>query len=439
MFEEAASCCFCLQPWLQEQCWQQGLDHDGLKEALIQRLLQWQGSPQGIAAAEAARAEAQGELAPAAAPAAVAAPRGAAGGGAGATALGATRAAKGYPKPEAAADVGAAEMKSVANGEVVSASPQAGHTASSSSSSSSSRGKCQSTATVAVAALRRSKSVDLEPHQQQQLEGVVAEAVVSPHTLGSADFQSSVFHKPPSSVADATARTSRSNRSYSLEELLQQLQETPKSSTAVAAARNSLERAACDPAADVDQLAAAVAKNSSPASLVAVARACYGREEVEERLAVALSDAVASLASGMGPRELHTVLRLMAAHPQQHTGRGLRVLAEALVKQGSALSPMQLSEVVQLLQAMGFDDAWGLYLITKEAARRLGEFSPRDLQGLVVAVAEMSVGDVALAEEVAHVVEEKKGEYSEQQLQEIGKALQLMGWEVPEGWRVEQP
>jgi hypothetical protein len=299
--------------------------------------------------------------------------------------------------------------------------------------SSSKGGKCQSTATVAVAALRRSKSVDVEAQEQQVFVQQTGQERYPPAAGDSLEFQSLVFHKAPASVAEAVAQSSTASKSYTLEELLLRLQQVPNSITAVAAARNALERAAGDPATAVDQLAAAVAGNCSPASLVAVARACYGREEVDEKVAVALSDAAASRASDMGPHELHAVLRLMAAHPHQHTGQGLRVLAEALVKQGSELNPMQLSEVVQLLQCMGFDDAWGLYLITKEAARRLGECSPHDLTGLVVAVAEMGVGDVALAEEVARVVEARGGEYSEEQLQGIGRALQLMGWEKPQG------
>jgi hypothetical protein len=236
------------------------------------------------------------------------------------------------------------------------------------------------------------------------------------------------------------------------------LQEAPGSRTAVAAARNALEQVAADPSSlsssieggyssrsglhssegghsssstvTPEELAGVISSRlTSAAGLVALARACYGREEVAPPLAAALAAVLAGAAGALSPQQLHAVLRLMAAHPAQHTGRGLRALAEALVGQGEALSPLALSESVQLLQAMGFDDAWGLYLITKEAARRLGEFTPGDLVGLVRAMADMAVGDADLAAEVAEVVAAgaAEGRYTPEQLEEVQEALGRMG------------
>jgi hypothetical protein len=226
------------------------------------------------------------------------------------------------------------------------------------------------------------------------------------------------------------------------------LQAAPSSRTAVAAARNALERlAASDSTSSTssssssegrldggnptpDELAGLISSRlTSPAGLVALARACYGREEVAPGLAAALAAVLAGAAGSLSPEQLHAVLRLMAAHPAQHTGRGLRALAEALVDQGEALSPLALSESVQLLQAMGFDDAWGLYLITKEAAQRLWEFTPGDLVGLVRAMADMAVGDASLAAEVAEVVAAgaAEGRYTPELLQEVQEALGRMG------------
>lgn len=49
----------------------------------------------------------------------------------------------------------------------------------------------------------------------------------------------------------------------------------------------------------------------------------------------------------------------------------MRVLAEQLIRQSEGLSALQLSQAVALLAGMGYDDAWGLYLITKVGRNKL--------------------------------------------------------------------
>ncbi|WIA18272.1 hypothetical protein OEZ85_009739 [Tetradesmus obliquus] len=89
---------------------------------------------------------------------------------------------------------------------------------------------------------------------------------------------------------------------------------------------------------------------------------------------------------------------------------------------------MQLAEAVALLARHQYDDAWGLWLISKEAADRLAEFEPCDMVLLLEAVAGMCVADDALCRGVAEAVAAKRGAYSAAQLAEVGSALQRMGY-----------
>jgi hypothetical protein len=158
---------------------------------------------------------------------------------------------------------------------------------------------------------------------------------------------------------------------------MQRLRDRPSDAAAAAAARNALEARArqLSPGLDeseVSELAGQLGGSCSPPGLAALARATYGRELQDPRVCAAVAAALAAAARQLGPHELHSALRLMAAHDAAGAVRaGLHALAEAVIRESAGLSAMQLSEVVALLGSVGYDDAWGLYLITKEAGRRL--------------------------------------------------------------------
>jgi hypothetical protein len=232
---------------------------------------------------------------------------------------------------------------------------------------------------------------------------------------------------------------------------LGQLQEQPRNAALVATARNSVEQytnqlistpgSSSSTQQLVAQLAATILQYSSPQSLAALAKACYSREIQNPVLAASLAQAVAAVAAQLGPQEVYGVLRLLVEHlgleAEDPVGfstmdRGFRVLAEAMIRCSEALRPEQLAEAVQLLGVHGYDDAFGLWMIAKEAAARLVEFDPVKEGGSVVilldAVAGMHVADDAMTSDVAAAVASRKSEYSQQQLASIAAALQRMGY-----------
>jgi hypothetical protein len=235
---------------------------------------------------------------------------------------------------------------------------------------------------------------------------------------------------------------------------LGQLQEQPRNAALVAIARNSVEQytnqllstagssgsGSGSTQQVVTQLAETISQSSSPQSLAALAKACYSREIQNPVLAASLAQAVAAVAAQLGPQEVYGVLRLLVEHlgseAEDPVGfstmdRGFRVLAEAMIRCSEALKPVQLADAVQLLGVHGYDDAFGLWMIAKEAAARVIEFDPVKEGGSVVilldAIAGMHVADDVMTSDVAAAVAARKGEYSQQQLASIAAALQRMG------------
>lgn len=194
----------------------------------------------------------------------------------------------------------------------------------------------------------------------------------------------------------------------------------------------------------VPQLAETLSNHSSPQSLAALAKACYSRELQNPVLAASLAEAVAAVAAQLGPQEVYGVLRLLVEHLSEADDaaglrtmdKGFRVLAEAMIRCSEALKPVQLAEAVELLGLHGYGDAFGLWMIAKEAAARLTEFDPVKEGGSVVqllnAIAGMCVADDAMSADVAAAVCVRKAEYSEAQLAAIAAALQRMGCTVEE-------
>jgi hypothetical protein len=258
--------------------------------------------------------------------------------------------------------------------------------------------------------------------------------------------------QPPLSAAAAAAS--------SLGLFLTQLRAQPGNAAAVAAARRALEQhgqaLVCQAAAGgsssssmARQLADDVAACSSPASLAALAKACFSREVLDPLLAAALAEAVAGAAPQLGPHEVHGVLRLLVEHRSGGAeaaaeqddaagGGGLRaldrafeVLAEAMIRCSAALQPVQLAEAVALLGVHGYDDALGLFLLAKEAAARLGEFEPRREGSWVVvlldAIAGMHVADEVMAADVVSAVSARREAYTPAQLAAIDAVLRRMG------------
>jgi hypothetical protein len=225
------------------------------------------------------------------------------------------------------------------------------------------------------------------------------------------------------------------------------------------------------------QLAGELARHSSPASLAVLAKACFSRELLDPLLAAALAEAVAGAAPALGPQEVHGVLRLLVEHlggggsgaagasedgggrggaatalqhappsaaaaaaaaaaaptpaPPQALSKAFRVLAEGMLRCSAALTPVQLAEAVALLGRHGYDDAFGLFLLAKEAAARLPEFQPpREASWVVVllrGIAGMRVADEGMAGDAAAAVAARRGEYSGEQLAAINAALSRMG------------
>jgi hypothetical protein len=238
---------------------------------------------------------------------------------------------------------------------------------------------------------------------------------------------------------------------------LGQLQEQPGNAALVAAARNAVEQytnqllglanstssssssGGSNAQKLVTELAATVSSHSSPQSLAALAKACYSREFQNPVLAASLAQAVAAVAAQLGPQEVYGVLRLLVEHLSEADGqvgfrtmdKGFRVLVEAMIRCSEALKPVQLAEAVELLGAHGYDDAFGLWMIAKEAAARLTEFDPVKEGGSVVqllnAIAGMCVADDSMTSDVAVAVGLRKGDYSQGQLTAIAAALQRMG------------
>jgi hypothetical protein len=244
---------------------------------------------------------------------------------------------------------------------------------------------------------------------------------------------------------------------------LGQLQEQPGNAALVAAARNAVEQytnqllglahstsssssssssGSSNTQQLVSELAATVSSHSSPQSLAALAKACYSREIQNPVLAASLAQAVAAVAAQLGPQEVYGVLRLLVEHLSEADDRvgfgtmdkGFRVLAEAMIRCSEALKPVQLAEAVELLGVHGYDDAFGLWMIAKEAAARLTEFDPVKEGGSVVqllnAIAGMCVADDSMTSDVAVAVGLRKGEYRQGQLTAIAAALQRMGCSV---------
>jgi hypothetical protein len=352
-----------MQAWLQHECWTRQLRYDGLKPDLVQQLLEWQETEAGQEAAAVALANA--EVARAAA---------------------------------AGAEEGLQEEQGAEQQQYDSID----------SSSSGSRRRRRSTNSAAVAG-----SSNITGEGQASAGG--ADADVAPYEQP---------QQPPRNAAAAAAD--------SLTALLQQLQEQPDNAALLAVARNSLElhvkglmanthivdsssstagsswqsftgsrgwggvaaaaaaaAAAASRTAALQEAAADLASRiqtaSSPASIAALATACYSREVQSPVLAAAMSEAVASVAPQLGPQEVYRVLRLLVEHLGESdvsnsvtnsdvmaaaagwaTGeagstlrRGFQVLAQALISCCSALAPMQLAEAVALLARHQYDDAWG--------------------------------------------------------------------------------
>jgi hypothetical protein len=353
------------QAWLQHECWSRQLQYDGLKPELVQQLLQWQETEAGQEAAAVALANAESARAAAAA--------------------------------AAAGDEGLQEQQGDAQ--------QLDSIDSSSGSSSGSRRRRRSTNSAAVAS-----NSSITGEGQVFGDGVDDAADVAS------------FEKPLRNAAAAAAD--------SLTALLLQLQEQPDNAALLAVARNSLElhvrglmtnthtsessssrlnsgswqsftssrgwgsaaaaaasasaAAAASRTAALQEAAADLAFRiqtaSSPASIAALATACYSREVQSPVLAAAMSEAVASVAPQLGPQEVYRVLRLLVEHLGQPNvtnsvsngdglaaggeagttlRRGFQVLAQALIGCCSALAPMQLAEAVALLARHQYDDAWG--------------------------------------------------------------------------------
>jgi hypothetical protein len=257
-------------------------------------------------------------------------------------------------------------------------------------------------------------------------------AAVTSNTSGSADDAKASINEAaaPAAVAgmfveepQQPPRNAAAAAADSLTALLQQLQEQPDNAALLAVARNSLElhvksllnsnsstssswhttgtrgwvssAAAAATAArtaalqeTVADLASRIQTVSSPASIAALATACYSREVQSPVLAAAMSEAVAAVAPQLGPQEVYRVLRLLVEHlgdagadgyssvsNSDVTGhaaagwargdagktlrKGFTVLAQALIGCCGALAPMQLAEAVALLARHQYDDAWG--------------------------------------------------------------------------------
>lgn len=254
-------------------------------------------------------------------------------------------------------------------------------------------------------------------------------------------------------------RSAASAAADSMGLFLGQLQQQPSNAALVAAARNVVEQYTKQVLASagagqfgssssmqqlVSQLAETLSSHSSPQSLAALAKACYSRELQNPVLAASLAEAVAVVAAQLGPQEVYGVLRLLVEHLSEAEDpagfrtmdKGFRVLAEAMIRCSEALKPVQLAEAVELLGLHGYDDAFGLWMIAKEAAARLTEFDPAKEGGSVVqllnAIAGMCVADDAMSSDVAAAVCARKAEYSEAQLTAIAAALQRMGCTVEE-------
>eukprot|EP00775_Hariotina_reticulata_P002933 gene2933-3219_t len=75
---------------------------------------------------------------------------------------------------------------------------------------------------------------------------------------------------------------------------------------------------------------------------------------------------------------------------------GFQVLAEGMITFSEALSPVQLAEAVQLLQHHRYSDPYGLWMLAKQAAKRLQDFRPSEVIAVLDAVAEMCVADESL-------------------------------------------
>lgn len=448
-----------LQPWLAEQCWQHGLAHDGLKEDLIQRLLAWQGTEAGQKAAAAAQAAAAAaRAAVAAATAAAAAPITAA--------------------PAAAARAAAAPAAAGSNQRVqTKVPPAAASNVQQAAATTAARAAAPSTAAAAAAP---GASTAAEPSKLARPAAACAAAVALPAEEPTADDSSTVVPSSsssssgagPNSAAAAAAdaqgaqvgwhapRSAAAAAADSMGLFLGQLQEQPRNAALVAAARNAVEQytnqfiasagatqsssssSQTDTQQLVSQLAATVASHSSPQSLAALAKACFSREVQNPVLAASLAEAVAAVAAQLGPQEVYGVLRLLVEHlPEAEDpvgfrtlDKGFRVLAEAMIRCSEALKPVQLAEAVELLGVHKYDDAFGLWMIAKEAAACLTEFDPVKEGGSVVqllnAIAGMCVADDSMSSDVAAAVSARKAEYSEEQLAAIAAALQRMGCTV---------
>jgi len=228
--------------------------------------------------------------------------------------------------------------------------------------------------------------------------------------------------QPPRNATEAAAETLRA--------LLQPLQQQVDNPAMVALTRDALEmHARRQPSADgasssssssstaghsgptdgaAGLLCQLVLDNSSPQSLAALAKACFSREEQQPTVAAAMAAAVAAVARQLGPQQVSGVLRLLAEHLEpQGLGResaeladamqaGFRVLAEGMIVCSEALHPVQLAEAVQVLQQHQYSDPYGLWMLAKEAARRLQELSPADVVAVLHAIAAMRVADDAL-------------------------------------------
>ncbi|GBF92243.1 hypothetical protein Rsub_05326 [Raphidocelis subcapitata] len=417
------------KPWLQEQCWQRGLPFDGTKEVLMQRLIEWQQTAEGQTAAEAARAAAREAVEAAhAARAAAAAKLGIKWAPAGAAQAPAAAAAEAPPAAQAAVAAAPAQERAAA-------AEQAAAPAAAAAPSKQ------------AAAVPSPPPPSLEPQPPaealKQQQAAAAAAPPPPPPLPSTSpspppqqQQQQEQQEQTQEQQQAQQRRDEADQAAAAGEVLtaalSRLRDRPADAAAAAAARNALEaRARRLPRGagpeEVAPLAAQLLGGCSPPGLAALARATYGREVQDSRVCAAVAAALAGAARQLGPHELHSALRLMAAHEHDTVRTGLVALAEALVRESGGLSAMQLSEVVALLRDMAFDDAWGLYLITKEASRRLQEFGPEDLARLVVAVADMHVGDSELGESAAAAAAARRGEYSSDQLGAVRDALRRMG------------
>jgi hypothetical protein len=262
--------------------------------------------------------------------------------------------------------------------------------------------------------------------------------------------------QPPRNAAEASLDMLRA--------VLQQLQQQTDNPAVIALARKALEahvQRNCESFASSsfidtckgglicqDGAAAALCQvlleSSSPQSLAVVAKACFSREQQQPVLAAAMAAAVATVAQKLGPQQVYGVLRLLAEHLQVgHLGndegdelamamqKGFQVLAEGMITCSEVLSPVQLAEAVQLLQHHRYSDPYGLWMLAKQAARRLQEFRPSEVTAVLDAIADMCVADESLCQDVAVVVLANKEVFNGQQLQQVQAALQRMGYSTP--------